>query len=128
METILLVDDEAIVRDVLREILKMEGYAVLEASSGREALQVYDQHEDAIDLLVTDIRMSGMDGGELAGRVAERHPGLPVLFISGYTDHPFVQIAMHDPHNAFLAKPIPADDLVRQVRELLAEAQGVHRR
>src|SRR5437879_299240 len=81
--TVLLVDDEDPVRLLVRTMLELDGYAVLEASDGAEAQDVADRHGGGIDLLVTDIMMPGINGYELAQRLVARRPEMKVLFISG---------------------------------------------
>jgi CheY-like chemotaxis protein len=119
--TILVVDDEDAVRTLARQILQMQGYTILEACDGEEALEVYAQHADAIDLLVTDVVMPRRTGPDLAQRLTEREPTLPVLFLSGCNrdDADLGQsLGGRQPH--FLAKPFRPVDLVRLVGEILS--------
>ena len=85
-ETVLVVEDEADVRDVLCETLRAQGYTVLEAANGLEALQVYERNPGVIHLLMTDIVMPVMGGPELARRLTATRGEMPVLYMSGYTD------------------------------------------
>src|SRR5262249_12873986 len=86
-ETVLLAEDEQDVREVAREFLESGGYTVLEAGNGADALRVAASHKGAIDLLVTDMVMPGMTGQELAGRLQQKHAGLRVIYMSGYSEH-----------------------------------------
>ena len=118
-ETVLLTEDEEQVRQMIRMILEMSGYRVLEAASGEEALTLYKQHEGQIDLIMTDVVMPGMSGRELAESLEVLHPGIKVLYISGYTDDAIVRHGLLDQEIAFLQKPFTPDALMRKVREVL---------
>ncbi len=118
-ETILLVEDAQRVRAVVREILEMSGYAVLEARHGAEALEVSNRHAGAIHLLVTDVVMPQMSGRELAQRLATLRPDLKVLYMSGYTDDAIVRHGVLASGIAFLSKPFTPDALALKVREVL---------
>jgi len=115
-ETILLAEDEPGVRKYAREILERHGYIILETSNGLEALSVARNHPGAIHLLLTDIIMPTMGGIELMEKFRAEFPGIPVLFMSGYTD----QIMRHwDVLSAYVQKPFTLSDLLTRVRELL---------
>lgn len=119
-ERLLVVDDEEEVRAVMRAVLSLSGYEVLEASGGAEALEICAACGDSIDLLVTDVVMPGMDGHELAVQLRERRPSLKVLLVSGYPatiieHHHGIMPAGMD----FLQKPFSGDDLARKVRQVL---------
>jgi PAS domain S-box-containing protein len=118
-ETILLVEDAQRVRAVVREILEMSGYAVLEARHGAEALEVSHQTAGPIHLLVTDVVMPQMSGRELAQRLATLRPDLKVLYMSGYTDDAIVRHGVLAAGIAFLSKPFTPDALALKVREVL---------
>jgi PAS domain S-box-containing protein len=118
-ETVLLAEDEDEVRDLVRDMLEMSGYRVLLGASGAEALAVADAHGGSIDLLVTDVVMPRMSGGELAGRLQSQRPEVRVLFMSGYPDDAVVRHGVLDAGAAFLPKPFSFDDLTRKVREVL---------
>jgi signal transduction histidine kinase/ActR/RegA family two-component response regulator len=118
-ETILVVEDEPAVRDIVRHVLQARGYLVLQAQDGREALRISKQHDGPIDLLLTDVVMPEMSGRELAGRLASRHPTMPVIFMSGYTDTAVVHHGVLDPGTIFLQKPFTPDALARKVRQVL---------
>ncbi len=118
-ETILLVEDDDQVRTVVRGILKRNGYAVLDARNGAEALQLCEQHTGALDLLLTDVVMPVMGGRELSERVAKLRPGLKVLFMSGYTEDAILHHRILVPGIALLQKPLTPDALLRKVRSVL---------
>ena len=118
-ETILLVEDAQRVRAVVREILEMSGYAVLEAHHGADALELSNRHAGPIHLLVTDVVMPQMSGRELAQRLATLRPDLKVLYMSGYTDDAIVRHGVLASGIAFLSKPFTPDALALKVRELL---------
>jgi DNA-binding NtrC family response regulator len=113
-ETILLVEDEPAVRGLFAQALMRAGYRVLEARNGQEAMKVFDQHGDTIDLLLTDMRMPYMGGAELAQTLRSRRQTLKLICVSGYPAG-----AESDPATDFLAKPFSRDDLLSKVREVL---------
>lgn len=117
-ETILLVEDEPAVRDITCRILDMYGYTVLTAESAEDGIRTFAEHENAIDLLLTDIAMPGMDGRELAHRLTARHPGLKTIFISGH-DATTVKAESHNHNFAYLQKPFTLEGLARKVREVM---------
>ncbi|MGH7504900.1 MAG: response regulator, partial [Longimicrobiales bacterium] len=118
-ETLLLVEDEETVRKLAHKILSRQGYAVLEAANGVEALRVCDGHTGSIDLVVTDVVMPEMGGGELAERLKQVLPGVPVLMMSGYAEDAVLRHGIAESHGWFLEKPFTPDALVRKVREVL---------
>jgi PAS domain S-box-containing protein len=118
-ETILLVEDEAVVRQLVAEILETSGYSVLPAGDGPSALEILRRHNGTVDLLVTDVVMPGMSGPEVATAVTAMRPGTQVLYISGYTDQAIGHHGVLEPGIAFLQKPFSADDLARKVRHVL---------
>ncbi|MDY7040589.1 MAG: ATP-binding protein, partial [Chloroflexota bacterium] len=118
-ETILLVEDADIVRALARVVLHRNGYNVLEASHGREALLVCEQHDGPIHLLVTDVVMPEMGGRELAEHLTALHPEMKVLYASGYTDDAIVHRDVFERDTAFLQKPFTPEALMRKVREVL---------
>jgi len=113
-ETILLVEDEPAVRQLFATALARAGYRVLEARNGQEALNVFDQHGESIDLLLTDMRMPYMGGAELAQHLRARRRTLKLLCVSGY---PNVRDSALT--SDFLSKPFSRDDLLAKVREVL---------
>jgi PAS domain S-box-containing protein len=119
-ETVLLVEDEPLVRGLAIRVLREQGYNVLEAANGIEALNVAQEHAgEKIHLLLADVVMPQMGGKELADRLKAFRPGIKVLFTSGYTDQAIVQRGLLNPLFSFLEKPFSSSGLVRQVREIL---------
>jgi CheY-like chemotaxis protein len=118
-ETILLVEDEAGVRRLARQILERQGYRVLEASHGPHALEMAEQCAGRIHGLVTDVVMPGMGGRELAERLLEIRPDLRVLFMSGYTNDEIVRRGLADRSTAFIPKPFSPKAFVAAVRAAL---------
>jgi two-component system cell cycle sensor histidine kinase/response regulator CckA len=121
-EVVLLVEDQPEVRQVARRMLQLQGYQVLEARDGPEALEVQTRHVGPIDILITDVIMPGMSGRHLAEQLTALRPGLPVLFLSGHTGDAVLSRGVREESVAFLAKPFSADDLARKVREVLDSA------
>ncbi len=118
-ETILVVEDEEAVRKLAVRILKRQGYAVLDASSGEEALLIAGEHKGPIHLLVTDVVMPGMSGGTLAEQLTPIRPEMKVLYMSGYTDDAIVHHGMLDPGANYIQKPFTVEGLVGKVKEVL---------
>ena len=118
-ETILLVEDEDVVRGLARKILEGAGYRVLEASRGQEAVRLGLERSEPIDLLLTDVVMPETSGKEVADRLSEMRPGLKVLFMSGYTDQAIVHHGVLDSNVEFIQKPFTPGGLVKKVREVL---------
>jgi len=118
-ETVLLVEDEHLVRDLTIELLKECGYLVITASNGEEGLRVSTEFEGPIDLMITDIVMPRMSGSELAERIAVLRPETKVLYMSGYTDDAIVRHGILDDHVSFIQKPFSADQLLVKAREVL---------
>jgi two-component system cell cycle sensor histidine kinase/response regulator CckA len=113
-ETILLVDDESAVRHLCAKALMRAGYRVHQACNGVEALRLFDEHGDTIDLLLTDMRMPMMTGSELARHLRTRRETLKLLCVSGYPAS-----ADPDPVMDFLTKPFSRDELLGKIREVL---------
>ena len=113
-ETILLVEDEPAVRQLFSEALVRAGYRVHQARNGHEAMQLFDQHGESVDLLLTDMRMPFMGGAELVRHLRGRRKTLKLLCISGYAGTSETEFA-----DAFLAKPFSRDELLAKVREVL---------
>lgn len=119
-ETILLVEDEELVREMTNRILRKYGYTVLQAGHGKEALRVCETYKDKINLLITDIIMpGGMNGHDLAQRLVSLHPEMKILYMSGYTDNAFARQGVLIPGIAFLQKPFTPKSLIRKVRDIL---------
>ena len=123
-ETVLLVEDEAEVRDLARELLERLGYTVLEASLPTDAVQIARQHVGPIDLLFTDVIMPRMSGRTLAEAIAAERPEAKILFMSGYTDDAIVRHGVLERDTEFLQKPFTAQALATKVREVLDRAGG----
>ncbi|MFZ5448263.1 MAG: PAS domain S-box protein [Thermodesulfobacteriota bacterium] len=118
-ETILLVEDEEVLRALLAKFLRVHGYKVLEARHGGEALLLCEQHQGPIHLMVTDVVMPQMSGRVLADRLFPLRPEMKVLYMSGYTEDEIVQRGVADLSIAFIQKPFKPVDLARQVHALL---------
>jgi len=118
-ETILLVEDEAGIRALVRKILRRERYNVLEAGSAEEASRVAGAYDGRIDLLLTDVILPGVGGRELAEGLRESLPNLRVLYVSGFTDDESVRAGGFPPGSKFLQKPFTLSALVSKVREAL---------
>ena len=125
--TILLVEDDPVVRHVVRLLLELDGAIVLEAKDGEDALTILDGHTGAIDLLLTDVMMPGLSGAEVCERVRAGRPGLPTLFISGFYPEAIFPEQRLPEDSAFLAKPFMPEELVDAVDELLARVTGASR-
>ena len=127
-ETVLVVEDEAGVRDLIRAILEGHGYHVLDADSGPEALEIVRRRAAPVHLMITDVVMPGMSGGELAEMAHAIAPDMKVLFISGYTDEAVVQHGVLHAGIPFLQKPFTRHALAAKIRELLdvADSAAAH--
>jgi len=118
-ETVLLVEDEAMVRTLARKALESHGYRVLEAGAAAAALELSERHAGPINLLLTDVVMPGMSGRELAHRLLQGRGTLRVLYMSGYTDDAVLRHGVMEEGMAYLQKPFTPDQLARKVREVL---------
>ncbi|HMF90500.1 MAG TPA: ATP-binding protein [Candidatus Angelobacter sp.] len=118
-ETILLVEDEADVREVLTETLTQYGYKVLSARNGAEAITTSTQYPDVIHLLVTDLAMPGISGSEVATRLRRQRPGTGVVYMSAFVGDTLAKPDQTAPHGALLNKPFARDALARAVREAI---------
>ncbi|HYQ02795.1 MAG TPA: ATP-binding protein [Polyangiaceae bacterium] len=123
-ETVLLVEDEAQLRQVTRAILERNGYRVIDACNGEEALVVCATSSEEIVLLITDVVMPRMNGEQLANQLLALRPALKVLFISGYTEHSIVHHGVLEEGIEFLPKPLTPAALLRKVREVLDAPAG----
>jgi two-component system, cell cycle sensor histidine kinase and response regulator CckA len=117
-ETVLVAEDEEGVRGVVTRILSRNGYSVLAASSGAEALDLFTQQTDAIDVVLTDVIMPGMSGKELADRIGELRPGVPILYMSGYEDRTISQRGVLR-GKGYVRKPFTATELLREIERAL---------
>jgi PAS domain S-box-containing protein len=125
-ELILVVEDEEMVRRMAGRALVDAGYRVLEAESARQALDLLASATEPCKLVLVDVVMPGMGGRELASKIGELRPGVPTLFISGYTDGEILRRGLLEPDAAFLPKPFTADALVRAVRDRLQGPAPAH--
>jgi CheY-like chemotaxis protein len=123
-ETILVVEDEPVVRRLTVRALTERGYQVLEAEDGDSALEAARAHQGELHLLVTDVVMPGMNGKELADRITADRPDLRVLYISGYAEHAVVRQGVLVEGIAFLSKPFDLSELARTVRDVLDKVQA----
>jgi two-component system cell cycle sensor histidine kinase/response regulator CckA len=121
-ETILLVEDEAAVRSSARRLLERQGYSVLEARHGADALRIVEESGRHIDLVVTDLVMPEMGGRELAERLRAHRPALKVLFMSGYTEKAIAAGGIMPPNTGFVEKPFTVEQLMRRLREILDDS------
>jgi len=119
-ETILLVEDEESVRELVRDTLTIKGYKVVEACNGEAGLAVAARHDGPIDLVITDVVMPGMGGRELVQQLAQSHPSTKVLYLSGYTEETILGDGTTDHGAAFLQKPFTLQTLARKVKEILS--------
>ncbi|MDE2059810.1 MAG: response regulator [candidate division NC10 bacterium] len=117
--TVLLVDDDELVRTIARETLQVQGYTVLEAMNGGGALLISERYQGPIDLLLTDVVMPYMSGSELAQRLTAQRPATRVLYMSGYTDDTLAPHGVLAPGTMLLAKPLTPENLLRTVQEAL---------
>ena len=120
-ETILLVEDEEAVRGLTSRILEKQGYRVIAAQHGREAMEIATKEEGRIDLVLTDIVMPGMNGRGLVERLAGIRPRIKSLYMSGYTDDDIIRRGFIEPSKSFLQKPFTSDALLQTVRKVLDE-------
>jgi PAS domain S-box-containing protein len=118
-ETLLLVEDENAVRHPAFEFLKQCGYTVIEAKDGLQAVDVVHKHGGTVDLMVTDVVMPGMSGGQLAELLAEKYPNMKVLFVSGYSEQVVLRHQIASLRTNFLQKPFTLKSLAAKVREVL---------
>jgi len=118
-----LVEDEEMVRNLMREVLEYEGYRVLACALPAEGIAAGRAHAGEIDLLLTDVVMPEMNGREMAARIHEFLPTMPVVFMSGYTQHALAQQGQVDPAFEYLQKPFTPAALSEKLRKALGVAQ-----
>jgi CheY-like chemotaxis protein len=118
-ETILVAEDEAMLRRLASDVLRMSGYDVIEAANADEALEQFRNHPGRIHLLLTDVVMPGRSGRELAMLLTADHPELPVIYMSGYTDDAVVRHGVHSSEVHFLQKPFSPATLAQKIRQVL---------
>ncbi|MGH9761366.1 MAG: PAS domain S-box protein, partial [Blastocatellia bacterium] len=124
-ETVLVVEDEAIVRNLVKRVLEGCGYRVLEAVNGTEALALCAQHAGSIDAVLTDVVMPQMSASELARRIYDRYPDMKMIYMSGYTDGAIASHGILDPDVAFIHKPFTPASLTNKLRETLDRTRAV---
>lgn len=125
-ETILLAEDEDMVRTLTSQILEEYGYTVIEARNGIEALDLYKNSDRPIDLLMTDVVMPHMDGRELAEHISKDNPQIQVLYTSGYTDDEIIRHNIIETNTNFIQKPFTFDELAYKIREILNDKNENH--
>jgi CheY-like chemotaxis protein len=120
-ETILLVENEFALRELIKRFLEASGYSILGARDGDEALSLAAAHPTPIDLLLTDVVMPGMSGFALASRVTQLRAETKVLYFSGYADdYDVIREGLHDSGRPFLLKPFSQADLIKKIGEVLS--------
>lgn len=118
-ETLLLVEDDDSVRHFLKQALEIQGYRVLEAGRGREALRILRDGKDPVQFVLTDMMMPEMGGVGLSMALREHWPDLPVLYMSGHPEDPFVHARLRERGGCFIQKPFSPFELARRVRAIL---------
>jgi DNA-binding NtrC family response regulator len=121
---VLVVDDDESVRRITTEILRKGGYTVLQAAGGTEALSVSWNHDGGLDLLLTDIVLPGMNGVQLASRIADQRPGIAVIFMSGRPEVDAVRFGVQAPGYPFLPKPFGVEELLAIVGTVVAREEN----
>jgi two-component system cell cycle sensor histidine kinase/response regulator CckA len=125
-ETVLVVEDEEIVRDLVCAVLEEQGYNVLCAADGLEALELAGNFDGTIHLLVTDVIMPHMNGPELAAKLSAVRPDMKVLYVSGYSDNDIGDHGVLNPHFELLQKPFTPQTLARKIRDVIHEGKYAH--
>jgi CheY-like chemotaxis protein len=120
-ETVLLVEDDLDLRMLAHEVLQLQGYVVLEAQDGPDAIRIADEYTGTIHLVITDVEMPKMNGRVLANAIQQRRPDAKVLYMSGYTDA-LARRGVLEPGTPFLEKPFTPVALARKVRQVLDQA------
>lgn len=116
--SILIAEDDPIIRRMIVTLLKPDGYDLLEAPDGRHALNLFQEHAGKIDLLITNVNMPELTGHELASKIKQTRPDIPIIIVSSQRERDFPPEAKH--HAAALLKPIEPQRLINKVRELLS--------
>jgi len=122
--TILLVEDEKLLRELIRIYLEKSGFEVLDADSPAQALKIAGTFTKAIDLLVTDVIMPGMNGRQLADAMRARHPSLKVIYMSGYSDDKIALTGIRESETTLVQKPFALEELASKIRQKMADATG----
>jgi CheY-like chemotaxis protein len=118
-ETILLVEDDDLVRNLAREVLETSGYHVLEAATGEAAISICEENKDVIHLLLTDVVMPRISGREVANSLLPLHPEMRIVYMSGYAENAIVHHGVLDEGTSFIQKPFSPHALALKVREVL---------
>ena len=114
-----VIDDDDGVRKLVHAVLATSGYTVIEATDGKEALTIFQNDSARFDMVLTDVVMPGLSGPQLAQKMCLTHPGMQVLFMSGYTDEALGQHGVLEEGIALLEKPFTRGSLLRKLREIL---------
>ena len=126
-ETILLVEDNAQVRSLAQTILEQQGYTVIAAADGDDALSKLEKHHDTIDLLLTDVVLPNLNGKEIYELAVQKHPRLMVLYMSGYTNNVIAHRGVLDEGVNFIQKPFSVNTLGLKIRQILNRAVAHHK-
>ncbi len=118
-ETILIVEDDRDVRNMLKSILQSQGYSTIEAGDGDDAIRVHHEHQERIDLIILDVVMPGRNGREVLDEITRADPGVKAIFVSGYTGDVVIDKGIHRDNRDFLSKPLSIPALLGKVREVL---------
>jgi CheY-like chemotaxis protein len=118
-ETILIVEDDRDVRNMLTSILQSQGYSTIEAGDGDDAIRVHHEHQERIDLIILDVVMPGRNGREVLDEITRADPGVKAIFVSGYTGDVVIDKGIHRDNRDFLPKPLSIPALLGKVREVL---------
>ncbi len=121
METVLLAEDEQVVRKLMMELLRRAGYEVLAAENGALALEAARAHAGRIHVLISDVAMPTMTGVDLAQAIGALHPGIKILLVSGYSDPAALETMRGQPGFSYMRKPFAPQTLIKEVRALLDE-------
>jgi len=124
-ETIILAEDDDMVRILMKQAMEQQGYHVLEAHDGTDAIRVCENYSGSIQMLVTDVAMPGLNGRKVLDKIAVRHPDIQVLYISGYAHSAFTEFTETGPELNWLVKPFTTDSLLRRMRTILDHPQTV---
>ena len=117
--TLLIVEDNVSMCDMISEILEIESYKVFKANNSDEAISLYTKHHNEIDIVLTDVIMPGMSGKIMVEQLQKINPQLKVLFMSGYTDNSIVHLGVLDDGVSFIQKPFMVDELTKKISEVL---------
>jgi CheY-like chemotaxis protein len=121
---VLVVDDEDLVRSLIRRFLEHDGYVVYDAANGDDALRLMEQNSDAIGLMITDVVMPGLSGVEVAARLRQLHPSVGTIFMSGYKGDTPLDEALQGRPKSFLQKPFSRFALLSVVRSAIGPPPG----